>query len=283
VPRPQRKSFTTPDQVRKFTNGRCDVVTLDEMAIGRFVFQPGWRWSRDVAPITGTRFCQHRHVGYTISGSLEVCMDDGTILLVKPGDAYEIPPGHDAWVLGDEPWDSVEFTSAHAFGLSPEALGERILATILFSDIVGSTVTLERIGDQAWASLVREHNVRIRAAIDRFRGNEIDATGDGFLALFDGAARAVRAAELMDRSVSDLGIRVRVGIHTGEVEVVGGHARGVAVHAAARVAAIAGAGEVFISGTTHDLLDGSGLAFESRGSHELKGLTGARAIFALRR
>ena len=283
MPRPQRKSFTTPDQVRKFTNGRCDVVTLDEMAIGRFVFQPGWRWSRDVAPITGTRFCQHRHVGYTISGSLEVCMDDGTILLVKPGDAYEIPPGHDAWVLGDEPWDSVEFTSAHAFGLSPEALGERILATILFSDIVGSTVTLERIGDQAWASLVREHNVRIRAAIDRFRGNEIDATGDGFLALFDGAARAVRAAELMDRSVSDLGIRVRVGIHTGEVEVVGGHARGVAVHAAARVAAIAGAGEVFISGTTHDLLDGSGLAFESRGSHELKGLTGARAIFALRR
>jgi class 3 adenylate cyclase len=283
VPRLQRKSFSAPDQVRTFLNGRMDVVTLDEMAIGRFVLRPGWRWSKDVAPITGTRSCQHRHVGYTISGSLEVRMDDGTVLVIGPGDAYEIPPGHDARVVGEVPWDSVEFTSAHAFGLSPEDLGERVLATILISDIVGSTATLEKIGDRAWAKLVHEHNVRIRSAIDRFRGREIDAAGDGFVALFDGAARAVRAALLMDPSVAELGLQVRVGVHTGEVEVVGGLARGVAVHAAARVASLAGPGEVLVSGTTRDLLDGSGLAFDSRGEHELKGLSGARPIFALRR
>jgi class 3 adenylate cyclase len=283
MPRLQRKSFDAPDKVRDLGRGRMDVVSLDEMAIGRFVLQPGWRWSKDVAPITGTRSCQHRHVGYTISGSLEVRMDDGTCLVIGPDDAYEIPPGHDAWVSGDEPWDSVEFTSAHAFGLSPEELGERVLATILFTDIVGSTALLERLGDQAFAGLLREHNTRIRAAIDRYRGREIGSAGDGFLALFDGAARAVRAAATMDPGVQALGVRVRVGIHTGEVEIVGGQARGVAVHAAARVASLAGPGEVLVSATTRDLLDGSGIGLEARGEHELKGLSGVRAIFALQR
>jgi class 3 adenylate cyclase len=260
-----------------------DIVGLDEVEVGRFLFQPGWRWSKDVAPIAGTRSCQHRHLGYTISGSLAVRMDDGTELTIGAGDAYEIPPGHDAWVIGDAPWDSVEFTSAHTFGLSPDDLGERVLATILFSDIVDSTATAERLGDHAWADLLREHNVRIRAAIGRFRGREIDAAGDGFLALFDGAAKALHAAALMDPSVSALGLRVRVGVHTSEVEIVGGRARGVAVHTAARVASLAGPGEVFVSGTTRDLLDGSGLSLEPRGEHELKGLSGTRPIFALRR
>lgn len=283
MPHLQRKSFAAPDQVRAFLHGRMDVVTLGEIAIGRFVYRPGWRWSLDVAPIVGTRSCQHRHVGYTISGTLEVRMDDGTSLVIGPDEAYEIPPGHDAWVVGDVPWDSVEFTSAHTYGLSPEELGERVLATILFSDIVTSTETLERIGDHAWARLLNEHNMRIRAAIDRFRGLELDTAGDGFVALFDGAAKAVRAALLMDPSVADLGIRLRAGIHTSEVEIVGGRARGVAVHTAARVASLAAAGEVLVSGTTRDLLDGSGLSLESRGEHELKGLSGLRPIFAVRR
>jgi len=283
MPHLQRKSFATPDKVRPFPNGRMDVVSLGEIAIGRFVLRPGWRWSQDVAPIVGSRSCQHRHVGYTIAGCLEVQMDDGTSLVIGPDDAYEIPPGHDAWVVGDVPYDSVEFTSAHEFGLSPEELGERVLATILFSDIVASTETLARIGDRAWAQLLSEHNMRIRAAIDRFRGRELDAAGDGFVALFDGAAKAVRAALLMDPSVAELGLRVRVGIHTSEVEIVGGRARGVAVHTAARVASLAGAGDVLVSGTTRDLLDGSELSLESRGEHELKGLSGVRPIFAVRR
>ena len=283
MPRLQRKSFATPDQVRKFPAGQCDIVTLDDTSVGRFVFQPGWRWSKDVQPVAGTRSCQFRHLGYSISGALEVRMDDGTMLVIRAGEAYEIPPGHDAWVVGDETWTSVEFASAHQFGAPPEAIGERILATLLFSDIVASTATLERLGDHAWAKLVQEHNMRIRGAIDRHRGREIDSAGDGFLALFDGAARAVHAAALMDPAVADLGVRVRVGIHTGEVEIVGGRARGVAVHTAARVASLAGPGEVLLSGTTRDLLDGSGLTLEPRGEHELKGLSGARPIFALRR
>jgi class 3 adenylate cyclase len=283
VPRLQRKGFGGPDEVRRFANGVVEIVTLDEINVSRFVFQPGWRWETDVGPIAGTATCQHRHVGYTISGRLTVRMGDGTTLTIGPGDAYEIPPGHLAWVEGDVPWESVEFTSGHSYGKSPEDLGEHVLATIVFSDICDSTATLERIGDAAWTQVVREHNERIRTVIDRFRGREIATLGDGFLALFDGARKAVLAAAAMDPAVAELGIHVRVGIHTGEVAIVGGQARGVAVHAAARVAALAGPGEVLASGTTHDLLAGSDIAFEFRGAHELKGLTGARPIFALTR
>ncbi|HEV7732047.1 MAG TPA: adenylate/guanylate cyclase domain-containing protein [Candidatus Binatia bacterium] len=283
MPRLQRKSFATPDEVRTFPSGHVDVVLLDEIVVGRFALQPGWTWSKDIAPTVRTRSCQLRHVGYVMSGALRVTMDDGTELVIGAGDAYEIPPGHDVLVLGPDPWESVEFASAHVFGLAPEELGERVIATVIFSDIVGSTATLEQLGDHAWASVLHEHNVRIRAAIDRFRGREVTSTGDGFLALFDSASRAVRAGALMDPAVAELGIRVRVGLHTSEIEIVGGQPRGVCVHAAARVAALAGPGEVFLSGTTRDLLDGSGLTLEARGDYELKGLSGTRSIFALRR
>ena len=283
MPRLQCKSFATPDEVRSFPSGRVEIIQLDEIAIGRMRLQPGWRWSKDVAPVVCTPSCQNRHIGYAMSGTLEVTMDDGTRLIIRAGEGYEIPPGHDVQVIGDIAWESVEFASAHTFGLGPEQLGDRVLATVLFSDIVGSTQILERLGDHAWANVVREHNERIRTVIDRFRGREIATLGDGFLALFDGARKAVLAAAAMDPAVADLGIRVRAGVHTGEVAIVGGQARGVAVHAAARVAALAGPGEILASGTTHDLLDGSGLSFEFRGAHELKGLSGARPIFALAR
>jgi len=285
MPLLQRKGFARPDQARTFPHGRIDVINLGEVSVGRFLFQPGWRWSKDVGPITGTRSCQHRHLGYTISGSLHVRMEDGTELAIRPGDAYEIPPGHDAWVEGDEAWDAVEFASgvARTFAVSPEELGDRTLATILFSDIVDSTPMLEKLGDRAWAELLEEHNHRIRASIDQFRGREMATLGDGFLALFDGPARAVRAAASMDQAVTSLGLRLRVGLHTGELEIVGGQVRGVAVHTAARIASLAGAGEVLVSGTTHDLLDGSGMAFEFHGEHELKGLRGKRTLFSLRR
>jgi class 3 adenylate cyclase len=283
MPRLQCKSFATPDEVRTFPRGRIEVIRLDEIAIGRFMLRPGWRWSEDVAPTVCTSSCENRHVGYAISGTLQVTMNDGTQLVIRGGEGYEIPPGHDVLVIGDEPWESVEFASAHSFGVAPEQLGDRVLATVLFSDIVGSTQVLERLGDHAWAGVVRQHNQRIRGAIDRFRGREMASTGDGFLALFDGAAKAVRAGALMDPAVAELGIRVRVGLHTTEVEILGGQPRGVGVHAAARVAALAGPGEVLVSGTTRDLLDGSGFALEPRGEHELKGLSGARTVYALRR
>lgn len=283
MPRLQRKSFDTPDQVRRYPHGRVELVTLDETTVGRFVQEPGWRWSVDVAPIAGTTWCQHRHLGYVIGGALHVVTEDGTEMDIRPGDSYEIPPGHDAWVVGDVPWESVEYTSARTFAQAEDDTGERVLATILFTDIVGSTAKLEEVGDRTWQRLVLDHNARVRGQIDTYRGRELGTTGDGFLAAFDGAARAVRCAATIDPAVSDLGIRVRAGLHTGELELVGGQARGLAVHAAARVAALASAGEVLVSGTTRDLLDGSGLHFDDRGAVELKGLTGPRSIFALRR
>jgi class 3 adenylate cyclase len=283
MPRLQCKNFETPDEVRTFPSGRVEIIQLDEIAIGRMRLQPGWRWSKDVAPVVCTPSCQNRHIGYAMSGTLEVTMDDGTRLIIRAGEGYEIPPGHDVHVLGDEQWESVEFASAHTFGLAPEQLGDRVLATVLFSDIVGSTQILERLGDHAWANVLREHNERIRAAIDRLRGREMASTGDGFLALFDGAAKAVRAGALMDPAVAELGIRVRVGLHTTEVEIVGGQPRGVGVHTAARVAALAGSGEVLVTATTRDLLDGSGFSLEPRGEYELKGLSGTRTVYALRR
>ena len=281
MPRLQRKGFGAPDEIRRFPNGIVEMVTLDEIPVCHFVFQPGWNWTRDVGPIAGTKSCQHRHVGYTISGKLAVRTDDGTTLTIGPGEAYEIPPGHVAWVEGDIPWESVEFTSGHSYGKSPEDLGERVSATILFSDICDSTAVLARVGDAEWTRIVREHNERIRAVIDRYRGREMATLGDGFLALFDGASRAVHAAGGMDPAVSDLGIRVRTGVHTGEVAIVGGQARGVAVHYAARVSALGGPGDVLTSCTTHDLLDGSDLSLALRGTYELKGLSGARPIFTL--
>lgn len=279
MPHLQRKSFAHPDQIRKFPNGKFDVIQLGEVSVGRYLFHPGWKWSRDVAPIVGTPSCQHRHLGYCISGTLHIRMDDGTEITILPGDAYEIPPGHDGWVIGDEPWDSVEFTSARTFALSPDDLGERILATMLFSDIVDSTKMLAEVGDSAWTELLQQHNDLMRSVIDEYRGREMATLGDGFLALFDGPAKAVRAAESMNHAVNKLGLRLRVGIHTGELQILGGQARGVAVHTAARVAALAGAGEILVSSITHDLLDGSGLDFEEHGEFELKGLTGKRRVY----
>jgi class 3 adenylate cyclase len=283
VPRLQHKSFSTPDQVRKFTLGRVDIINLDETSIGRFIWEPGWRWSEVVKPVVDTPTCLNRHLGYVIGGHLHVVMEDGTELDIVAGDAYEIPPGHDAWVIGDSAFDAVEFASARNFGIAPDEEDERTLATILFTDIVDSTATLARLGDTAWRRVLLDHNDLLRSELDRFRGREIVTTGDGFLAVFDGAARAVRCAAEMTAAVRRLGIEIRAGLNTGEVTVTGGNARGVAVHAAARVAALAGPGEVLVSATTRDLLDGSGLHFEDRGSHELKGLEGARHVYALAR
>jgi class 3 adenylate cyclase len=281
MPRLQRKSFDKPDRARALGAGLLELVELDEITVGRVRLDPGWRWSTDVRPVVGTTSCQVRHVAYAISGILHVAMDDGTELDVAAGDAHEIPPGHDAWVVGDESYVSVEWANSGRYGEAPDELGDRVLATILFTDIVDSTATLERLGDSRWRQILIEHNGRMRGQLDRFRGREVATTGDGMLAVFESPVRAVTCAASMSPAVADLGIRIRTGLHTGEIELVAGNPRGVAVHAAARIAALAGPGEVLVSGTTRDLLEGAGLAFEDRGEHELKGLATPRRIFAL--
>jgi class 3 adenylate cyclase len=153
-----------------------------------------------------------------------------------------------------------------------EAELERSLATILFTDIVGSTERAAQLGDRRWRDLLEEHHVRVRGQLARFRGREVDTAGDGFLASFDGPARGIRCAQAIATSVRGLGIEIRAGLHTGEVEQIGGRVGGIAVHIGARVAALAGPSEVLVSQTVKDLVAGSGLAFENAGEHELKGI-----------
>ena len=281
MPRLQAKSFDDPDQRRAVARATLRLVDLDEVSVGHGVWEPGWRWSVDLQPIAGTRSCENHHLGYAISGALEVRTDAGESLVIQGGSVYEIPPGHDAWVVGDEPFVTVEWASSRLVGVAPEGPSERILATVLFTDIVDSTATLERLGDRAWRELLLAHNARMREVLAAFRGREVATTGDGFLAVFDGASNAVRCGAAMVRAARDLGVRIRVGLHTGEVEFIGGNARGVAVHAAARVLAVAGPDEVVVSDTTRDLVEGSGLTFTDAGRHELKGLTGERQLYRL--
>jgi class 3 adenylate cyclase len=208
-------------------------------------------------------------------------MPDGTELEIGPGDVFEIPPGHDAWVVGDEPWVSVDFEAMRTYGKQRDARDERILASIVFTDIVESTRRAAELGAARWRDLVGEHNRKASAAIDRHRGRLVKTTGDGVLAQFDGAERAVRGAVALRDAAQGLGLAIRVGIHSGEVQTMESDLRGIAVHTAARVMAIAGSGEILVSATVMDLIDGSGLTFEDAGIHELKGLHGARQLYRL--
>jgi len=277
--RPEAKSLRTPEQVRRFPNGRIETVAHNETTIGRFILEPGWHWSRDVGPIARTRSCQIHHQGVVLRGRLRIQTDAGDVCEIGPDDAYDIPPGHDATVVGDEPFEAIEFASARIFAAPAD--GERVLAAVLCTDIVDSTAHLRRLGDSGWRDLLLEHNHRTRLELNRFRGREIQTTGDGFLAVFDGPARAVRCAEAMGQSVANLGIGIRAGVHTGEIEFIGNDVRGLTVHEAARVASAATAGEVLVSVTTKLLLAGSGLSFESAGTHQLKGLGDPRELFRL--
>ena len=146
-----------------------------------------------------------------------------------------------------------------------------MLATVLFTDIVDSTKRAAERGDRQWRALLDRHNEAVRIQIGRFRGHEVKSLGDGFLATFDGPARAIRCACAIRDELARLGILVRVGLHTGECELVGDKVRGIAVHTGSRVASIAASGEVLVSSTVKDLLAGSGVEFEGRGVHELKG------------
>ncbi|HTC85706.1 MAG TPA: adenylate/guanylate cyclase domain-containing protein [Candidatus Acidoferrum sp.] len=282
MPRLQAKTFVTPDGLRAMPKMRIETVILDDAQIGHCSFEPGWRWSTDVGPILGTRTCPMRHLGYTMSGAIRVVMDDGETLDIGPGSVFEVPPGHDKWVLGDEPWVALDWGAAgRAMAEALTEQGERSVATVMFTDIVDSTGTLERIGDVAWRALLVAHNARLRDELNVFRGREVKTTGDGFLAIFDSATRAVRCAATMVRSARALDIHIRVGIHTGEVDLSGGDARGIAVHTAARILGLAGPDEVFVSSTTNGLLEGSGLSFEDAGAYELKGLSGVKHVYRL--
>jgi class 3 adenylate cyclase len=159
---------------------------------------------------------------------------------------------------------------------------DRVLATILFTDVVGSTELATKLGDRRWRDLLESHHEAVRAELARYRGREVDTAGDGFLAIFDGPARAIRAATAIVDAVRRLGLEIRAGIHTGEIEQLpSGDVRGIAVHTGARVAATAGPGEVLVSSSVRDLVAGSGFSFVDRGSHVLKGIDEKRRLYAV--
>ncbi len=279
TPRPRTKNLSDPDETLSLEKGSASSVRIGEMVVGRLVLEPGWRWSKHVRPIAGTTSCQFHHVGLTLSGAMDGRMDDGTEFEVRPGDIFDVPPGHDNWVIGDEPMVSVVWGGWRGWGKQP--VGERILTTMLMTDIAGSTDRAYAVGDAAWDQLLDRHHALVREILERYRGTEIDTAGDGFLTMFDGAARAVQSALEIRAAVRGIGLDIRVGVHTGEVEVVPGGIRGLAVHETARIMALGNAGDILVSSTTRELSAGSSFACEDRGIHHLKGIPAPRRVFVL--
>ena len=201
-----------------------------------------------------------------------------------PGARYIELPGkdHPPWI-GDNADEISDAIEEFLTGARPPVTVDRVLATVLFTDIVGSTEKAAALGDRRWRDLLDTHHATIRRNLARFRGREIKTTGDGILATFDGPARGVRCACAIAEEIRPLGIDVRGGLHTGECEMIGDDVGGIVVHIGARVAALAGAGEVLVSSTVKDLVAGSGLRFGDRGSQSLKGVPGEWRIFAVER
>jgi class 3 adenylate cyclase len=277
----EAKNFGNPDKTIRLPGITVELVEVGELTVGYILTEPGWRWSKDVRPLVGGDWCQARHLGVVLSGRVAVQLEDGRLLEFGPNDVFNIPPGHDGWTLGSEPCVQIEWAGLHTFAGLSTGLHGRALATLLFTDLVDSTSIANRVGDTAWRELLTAHFESMRSELDRFGGQEVDTTGDGVFATFDGPARALHCADAMRRAASRQGLTIRAGVHVGEVELVGGGVRGVAVHEAARVMANAGAGEILASEMTRVLASTAGLQFEDRGLHELKGLAGEWRLYAL--
>ena len=207
-------------------------------------------------------------------------VENGRYLARRIPDAHYVElPGadHVPWFEPDRAIGEIrEFLTGHRVSPTPD----RVLTTVLFTDIVGSTDRAALLGDRAWRDLLEAHNTVVRSQLSSFRGVEVDRAGDGFLATFDGPARAIQCAREIGRLVKDHGLDVRAGVHTGEVERVGNGIAGIAVHIGARIAGLAAPGEVLVSGTVKDLVAGSGVELADRGTHELRGVPGEWRVFA---
>ena len=215
-------------------------------------------------------------------GDLDAHVDEGRYLASHIPGARFVALAGDDHVPFDDPDQILDEVEEFLTGVRPAPATSRVLATVLFTDLVDSTERATALGDAAWAGLLDRHDAAIRSELARFGGEEIDTAGDGFLALFDGPARAIRCGLATREALRELGLEVRAGLHTGEVErPVGEKPRGIAVHVGARVMALGGGGDVLVSSTTHDLVAGSGLEFHERGEHLLKGVHGPRRIYAV--
>ena len=264
------RNFEEPDKVVEFGGATEQLISIGGLTFSRSVQPVGWRWRTHFQPLVGGDWCQAHHVGITLEGRQAILLEDGTEVEYGPGDLYDVPPGHDGWTVGDEKCVMLEWSGMRRWfaGATPN----RVLASLLFTDIVGSTEAAARLGQGAWHDLLSFHYQQASDVIERFGGRRITTTGDGVLATFDAAAAAVRCSIAIRDAAAAQRLAVRLGVHVGDVELAGDDVRGMAVHEAARVMATAGRDEILVTEAVRLLCKGSDLVFEDAGEHELKGV-----------
>jgi class 3 adenylate cyclase len=275
------RRFESPDELIEFGPTRSEMITVGGLTLSHDIQQPGWRWSTHIKPVVGTDSCQVRHVALALTGRLHVLLDDGIEFDVGPLDVMDIPAGHDAWVVGDEPFETFAWTGSKTWLAPVTTLGERILATLLLTDIVDSTGLARQLGDRAWSDRLAEHQLQTREIVARYRGRVVDFAGDGTLAIFDGAARAIRCALQLRAAADDGGLTIRAAVHTGEVELAEQSIHGIAIHEGARMLGLAEPAEILVSEITTSLARDAGAQYKDRGEHELRGLPGSYQLFAV--
>jgi class 3 adenylate cyclase len=278
--RPEVRDLGEPDAVSTYSLGATYQVRLAGTVVTRHVLEPGWSWEEHARPEVGTASCELFHRGVVLQGRMGVRTDEGQELVIGPNQVFDLPPGHVTWVDGDDELVMVDWAGGAGFDTRP---GDepRATATILFTDIVDSTVLAREAGDVVLKRTLAMHDDVVRSVLTGFGGREMDTAGDSFLVVFDGAERAIRCGLALVHALAAIGIAIRVGIHSGEVIMSEDTVRGLAVHTAARVMAEAGAGEVLVSGSTRDLAEGAtALTFDPRGPHRLKGLEREHELFA---
>lgn len=274
------KSLREPDETVRLPSVQMEVVDLGDLTVGRAVHQPGWRWSTHVRPTVGGEWCQVRHVGVVLSGRLGIQLMDGTTFELEADDVVDVPPGHDGYVIGHEPCVLLEWAGVRAFSGFTGGFHNRLLATLLVTDLVGSSARASELGDAAWRDLLSNHIESVRANLDHFRGSEVRTTGERMLVTFNGPLPALRCASEIRRIARRRGLHMRASVHVGEVEVVGEDMRGVVVHEAELMMSRAEEDEILVSETTRALALVSGLTFEERETTNLEGLAGDRRLYA---
>jgi class 3 adenylate cyclase len=275
------RSFDDPDDSVEIEGLQSWIISLGGIVVSRSVHPPGWRWSLHVKPFAKGEWCQTRHMGVAVSGHLRVSLDSGVELDIKAGDVFNIPPGHDGWVIGEVPMETIDWTGAGSWLPTIEDLSDRTLASLVFTDIVDSTATAGRLGETVWGELLATHDLRIKDTIGRHRGRLVKNTGDGVLAMFPGPGRAVRCAVGLREVATGLGLTLRIGVHTGEVEMREGDLHGLVVHEAARIMSAAEPGEVLVSAATRDLMGYLDFELVDRGTHQLRGVSEPQQLFAV--
>ncbi len=274
------KNLRSPEDQIRMPGAEADLVTLGDVTVGREVDAPGWRWSVDMRPIVGGEWCESRHVGVVLSGRSGFLLRDGSTFEVSTDDVFDVPPGHDSWTIGDEPAVFLEWSGLRSWVGSAASFGDRVLTTLMFADVVESTAMIVRVGDTAWRELLGGFYEAAGELLAEHRGRLVDTAGDSLLATFDSPGQALLCAAGLRARAGAQGLRIRAGVHVGEVEVTGSTVRGLAVHEAARVMSAAAPDDILVSAVTHGLVANDAWLFEDRGEHDLKGLDGPRVLFA---